>query len=101
MPDVSAPAKFMTANSQRSTPSPTTSINSRNASPDALRAEAERLRERAERSNDPYAMSAYGRFLKNKLGDVANGARWERRAVEAVAARLSPNVTAMESYFMR
>ena len=39
MPDVSAPAKFMTANSQRSTPSPTTSINSRNASPDALRCE--------------------------------------------------------------
>jgi hypothetical protein len=39
--------------------------------------------------------------LKNKLGDVVNGTRWERRAVEFVASKLSPNVTAMESYFNR
>ena len=47
MPDVSAPAKFMTANSQRSTPSPTTSINSRNASPDAIRCERSQASPRA------------------------------------------------------
>lgn len=96
MPDVVGPAKFILGN-ERNTPSPSATL----VGPEALRAEEERLRERAENSGDPYAMAAYGRFLKNKLGDAVNGARWERRAVEFVASKLSPNVTTMERYFMR
>lgn len=58
-----------------------------------------RLREGAESGSDPQAMAAYSRFLKTKMGDDINGNLWKRRAVECLAAKLSPTVTGMELYF--
>jgi hypothetical protein len=58
----------------------------------ALDEEETRLRANAENSGDAFAMAAYGRFLQFKRGNVKEGAKWQRRAVEAVAKNLSPNV---------
>lgn len=59
------------------------------------------MKARAEgKPSDPFAMACYGRFLQDKMGDTVNGQRWKRRAVEAVAEKLSPNVTVMETYFL-
>ena len=67
---------------------------------EALASEEQRLRERAERAPaDPYAIAAYGRFLKNKMGKKKEGESWQRRAVEIVALKLSPTISLMESYF--
>ncbi len=67
---------------------------------EALTSEEQRLRERAECTPaDPYAIAAYGRFLKNKMGLTTEGERWQRRAVEAVALKLSPTIISMEAYF--
>ena len=61
--------------------------------------EEERLRELAEQTPcDPFAMAAYGRFLKKK-GDAFNGIRWERKAVEVLSSRLISPVYPMERYF--
>jgi len=67
----------------------------------SLASEEQRLRERAERAPaDPHAIAAFGRFLKHKMGLPEEGERWQRRAVEAVAQRLSPTLTPMEAYFL-
>lgn len=50
--------------------------------------EEDRLRLLAEQTpSDPYAMAAYGRYLKHKKGDALNGNRWEQRALELLASR--------------
>ena len=62
--------------------------------------EEDRLRLLAEQTpSDPYAMAAYGRYLKHKKGDALNGNRWERRAVELLASRLSSPMHPMERYY--
>ena len=60
-----------------------------------MNSEAERLKERM--PADPFAMACYGRFLQNKVGDAVARQRWQHRAVEAVAEKLSPTVTVMET----
>ena len=42
---------------------------------------------------------AKGRAEREKKIDFAEGARWKRRAQQILDSRLSPNVTAQESYF--
>lgn len=62
--------------------------------------EVERLRVKAESvPADPRAMAAYARFLKYKVGDGTNGDLWQRRATEALAAKLSPTLAKTETYF--
>jgi len=35
------------------------------------------------------------------MNDAVNGLRWQRRATELARAKLSPNVTAQETYYNR
>mmetsp|Transcript_47038 Transcript_47038/g.96197 ORF Transcript_47038/g.96197 Transcript_47038/m.96197 type:complete len:85 (-) Transcript_47038:138-392(-) len=83
---------------------PDTSLNFANLNPVAQmakEAELQRLRQDAEAANaDHNAMIAYSRFLQFKCNDEANAYKWKRRAVEALASKLSPNVTQMVSYHL-
>ena len=50
--------------------------------------EEDRLRLLAKQTpSDPYAMAAYGSYLRYKKGDALNGNRWEQRALELLASR--------------
>ncbi|EKX32937.1 hypothetical protein GUITHDRAFT_120888 [Guillardia theta CCMP2712] len=93
MPD-HGPSKFKGADpNDRDTPSPSSTVMS------WIDQEEERLKEAAEKyPPDPFAMSAYSRFLKNKRGDLERAKMWHDLAHATVTSRLSPNVTDMIRY---
>ena len=45
------------------------------------------------------AMAAYGRFLEHKRGDLVEGGRWKRRAVELISTKLSTNLFPDITYY--